>query len=212
MSIVRESCARQACGSRSSQPGDEIAFPASGDGTVLGLGRTLADQNLIGHEALPTQRPGSRDAQRPTCAQAGGQLAPERATALMSARSSRPLSGSSSCPPGDRRDDQGPRLGAVRSRSRSETTGRAVSKGGRCGLRLARDARRTPSRPRCLKTSIARQLACPWQRCTVHSTRDQRLVDRPHARHAATHHPGTRAVEICSWLADFAQRRSWRRP
>jgi hypothetical protein len=34
-------------------PEDEITLPIAGNGTVLGLGRPLADQHLVGHEALP---------------------------------------------------------------------------------------------------------------------------------------------------------------
>ena len=52
------------------------------DGSVLGLGRPLADHDLIGHKARPATSPRARDAQRPAGAQAGGQLLAQRSPSL----------------------------------------------------------------------------------------------------------------------------------
>jgi hypothetical protein len=50
---------------------------------ILSFGGPLADHDRVAHEALaPAPDAGSRDAQRPPRAQAGGQLPPQRAAAL----------------------------------------------------------------------------------------------------------------------------------
>ena len=62
---------------------DQIAFPVAGHGTVLDLGGPLADHHL-GRDVRPGLLPGARPRhpQRPPGAQAGDQLALERAAAL----------------------------------------------------------------------------------------------------------------------------------
>src|SRR3984885_2023508 len=72
----------QSADRRAPQPQDQVSLPVSGNGTVLGLGRALADQDLIGDEVLPAPRAGSWDPQRPAGTQAGRQLASECAAAL----------------------------------------------------------------------------------------------------------------------------------
>jgi hypothetical protein len=64
------------------QAEDEVALPVTGNGTVLSLGGTLTDHDLLAHEALSAPGAGSRDAQRPSGPQASCQLAPQRAAAL----------------------------------------------------------------------------------------------------------------------------------
>ena len=66
-----------------SSPDDQVALPVAGDGTVLGLGGPLAEDDVGGDVPLRlVPRPGSRLAQRPAGAQAGDQLTLERAAAL----------------------------------------------------------------------------------------------------------------------------------
>ena len=64
-------------------PKDQIAFPVTRDGAVLGLGGSLADHDLRGDELLAASsaaRP--RHPQRPAGAKTGGQLAAQRTAAL----------------------------------------------------------------------------------------------------------------------------------
>jgi hypothetical protein len=54
-----------------------------GNGAVIGFGGTLVDQHFGGDGAFASlSRPGPRDAERPTGAQTGGQLAPQRTATL----------------------------------------------------------------------------------------------------------------------------------
>ena len=65
------------------QADEQVAFPVPGDGSVLGLGGPFADHHL-GRDVRPglLAGPGPRDPQRPPGAQAGDQLALQRAAAL----------------------------------------------------------------------------------------------------------------------------------
>ena len=62
---------------------DQVALPVAGNRSVLGLGRALADQDLLGHEALPARSAaGSGNAQRPPGPQTGRELATQRSAPL----------------------------------------------------------------------------------------------------------------------------------
>lgn len=62
---------------RAPETEDEVAFSVTGNGTILGLGRTRADQDLLADESLPLARTGSRDSS----------ARPERRQAVSSRRS-----------------------------------------------------------------------------------------------------------------------------
>ena len=64
------------------EPEDQVAFPVARNSPVFSFGGALADHDLVGQEALAAPSAGSGDAQRPSGAQADGQLASERAAPL----------------------------------------------------------------------------------------------------------------------------------
>lgn len=78
MSTVRRGCRLPYC-----QAQDEIPFPVAWHGAIRYLRRTLADQELGRDETLPAPTGArARHAERPSGAQAGRQLAPQRAASL----------------------------------------------------------------------------------------------------------------------------------